>query len=180
MERTCLCFYNVFVFYFDCIGFCRYCVVIFDAHFGGREGHTEVWYLCFCACAHLFDLFFEEFVKLHLGLIWCVEAGVEISDESNLGRVPGVFVPWMFVEVARVISQDLVDFGDLLDAGNRCRCDNAVDNVVSDCAAWAVASGDLLVKFELFLVESWVTGPANGIDFLNLFAFVVPNDDVFA
>jgi hypothetical protein len=90
--------------HFDCVSFCGYrydCFLV--AHFGGREDHPEVWDLCFCSSVHLFELIFEESVKLHLGLLWCVEARIEVSHESNLGCIPGVFVPWMFIEVAEIV-----------------------------------------------------------------------------
>jgi hypothetical protein len=58
--------------------------------------------------------------------------------------------------------------------------DDTMNDVISDHAAWTVAACDLLVDFEMFLVDRRVACPANDIDFVDFFTFVVPDDDVVA
>jgi hypothetical protein len=87
--------------------------------FGEAEDHAEMRDLHFVSCVQLFNLLFKEFVELHLGLIWCVDTWVKIGYKSYFCCIPSIFIPWMFVKVlTAVVSQDLVDFRDLLDAGN--------------------------------------------------------------
>jgi hypothetical protein len=74
-------------------GFCR-------SGFWGREYHAEFRNLDLCASLELFNLFFEVGGEFCIGLFGVVKVGVEFSYEADLGRIPFIFVPAMFVEEA--------------------------------------------------------------------------------
>ncbi len=55
-----------------------------------------------------------------------------------------------------------------------------MDYVVSDRASRAVSASDLLVDLELLLVDRGVAGPLEQVNRFDLFAPVVPDDDVLS
>jgi hypothetical protein len=55
-----------------------------------------------------------------------------------------------------------------------------VDDVVTDRTTWSIASGKLLMNFELLLVERGLLVHWSKLIGCDFFAFVVPDYDIFS
>ena len=155
-------------------------MVIFVLDFGRCKDHAELGDFDLGFVFKLFFLFDEEIGELCLCLFWGVKIGIEFSDESDLLGIPNVFVPFVFVEEARIVSEDLMNGGNLFNAGDCFGCGDTMDNIIPDCASGAVTSDDLLVSVKVFLMDCWIACPMDEIHFFESFSFVVPNDDIFS